>query len=103
MTQPVRLYLPASNENSPFGLAVCDVWDVEITDWEGSIDWIDTEYEVLKRLMSERKSVDLENYYLIEDSTTRESFQQLYDNSRNLQSQVDALVGAIQSADTLMN
>jgi hypothetical protein len=51
--------------------------------------------------MSERKSVDLENYYLIEDSTTRESFQQLYDNSRNLQSQMDALVGAIQSADTL--
>jgi hypothetical protein len=47
MTQPVRLYLPASNENSPFGLAVCDVWDVEITDWEGAIDWIDTEYEIL--------------------------------------------------------
>jgi hypothetical protein len=38
---------------------------------------------------------------LIEDSTTRESLQQLYDNSRNLQSQMDALVGAIQSADTL--
>ena len=51
--------------------------------------------------MSERKSVDLENYYLIEDATIRESFQQLYDNSRNLQSQMDALVGAIQSADTL--
>jgi len=51
--------------------------------------------------MSERKSVDLENYYLIEDATIRESFQQLYDNSRNLQSQMDALVTAIQSADTL--
>ena len=51
--------------------------------------------------MSERKSVDLENYYLIEDATVRESFQQLYDNSRNLQSQMDALVTAIQSADTL--
>ena len=51
--------------------------------------------------MSERKSVDLENYYLIEDATIRESFQQLYDNSRNLQSQMDALVVAIQSADTL--
>ena len=51
--------------------------------------------------MSERKSVDLENYYLIEDATIRESFQQLYDNSRNLQSQMDALVAAIQSADTL--
>ena len=51
--------------------------------------------------MSERKSVDLENYYLIEDATVRESFQQLYDNSRNLQSQMDALVSAIQSADTL--
>ena len=47
MTQPVRVYLPATSDDSPFGLSVCDVWDVQITDWDGAIDWIDTEYEVL--------------------------------------------------------
>ena len=45
--QPARVYLPASQSNNPYGLSVADVWSVEITNWNGKIDWIDTEYEVL--------------------------------------------------------
>ena len=43
---PTRVYLPASRTNI-YGLPVADVWSVEIVNWDGQIDWIDTEYEVL--------------------------------------------------------
>lgn len=43
---PTRVYLPASRTNI-YGLPVADVWSVEIVSWDGQIDWIDTEYEVL--------------------------------------------------------
>lgn len=44
--QPTRVYLPA-NPNNIYGLPVADVWSVEIIDWDGQIDWIDAEYEVV--------------------------------------------------------
>lgn len=43
---PTRVYLPASRTNI-YGLPVADIWSVEIVNWDGQIDWIDTEYEVL--------------------------------------------------------
>lgn len=43
---PTRVYLPASRTNV-YGLPVADVWSVEVINWDGQIDWIDTEYEVL--------------------------------------------------------
>jgi hypothetical protein len=39
------------------------------------------------------KVADLDNYYLVEDQTVRESFQQVYDNTRNLQDQADTQSG----------
>ena len=45
------------------------------------------------------KVADLENYYLITDSTVRESFQQVYDNTRNLQEQADSQEGAVVTLD----
>ena len=45
-TEPARVYVPATSDTI-YGLSVADVWSVEITDWNGRIDWIDTEYEIL--------------------------------------------------------
>ena len=45
--QPARVYLPASRPNNPYGLSIADVWSVEITNWNGNIDWIETEYEII--------------------------------------------------------
>ena len=51
--QPARIYLPAkivdSSDNSriPYRVPIADVWSVEITNWSGQIDWIDTEYEIV--------------------------------------------------------
>ena len=45
-TEPARVYVPATSDTI-YGLSVADVWSVEITDWNGQIDWIDTEYEIL--------------------------------------------------------
>lgn len=46
-TQPVKIYVPANPSGNIYGLAVADVWSVEIIDWSGRLDWIDTEYEVV--------------------------------------------------------
>lgn len=43
---PTRIYLPASQSNI-YGLPVGDSWSIEINNWNGHIDWIDTEYEIL--------------------------------------------------------
>lgn len=45
-TEPKRIFLPASRTNA-YGLPVADTWWVEITNWDGKIDWIDTDYEVI--------------------------------------------------------
>lgn len=46
-TQPARIYVPASPTNNTYKVPIADVWSVEITDWDGKIDWIDTEYEMV--------------------------------------------------------
>ena len=46
-TQPAKLYVPAAIAGSTYGLPIADVWSVEINDWDGKIDWIDTEYEMV--------------------------------------------------------
>jgi hypothetical protein len=45
-TEPARIYVPASSDTI-YGLSIADVWSVEITNWEGVVDWIDTEYEII--------------------------------------------------------
>lgn len=50
--------------------------------------------------MAQQKHADFDQYYLIEDSKVRESFQQIYTNSRDLQAQIDKLVELINSANT---
>jgi hypothetical protein len=46
-TEPARLYLPAASADTQYGLNMADVWSVEIINWSGQIDWIDTEYEII--------------------------------------------------------
>jgi hypothetical protein len=46
ITEPTRVYLPETVAGNPFGLPAGDVWDVEL-EWVGTVDWIDTEYEIL--------------------------------------------------------
>jgi hypothetical protein len=46
-TQPAKVYVPAAIAGSTYGLPIADVWSVEINDWDGKIDWIDTEYEMV--------------------------------------------------------
>ena len=46
-TQPAKIYVPAAIAGSTYGLPIADVWSVEINDWDGKIDWIDTEYEMV--------------------------------------------------------
>jgi len=50
--------------------------------------------------MAQQKHADFDQYYLIEDARVRESFQQIYANSRDLQAQIDKLVELINSANT---
>ena len=45
--QPTKVYLPASISGSTYGLPIADVWSVELVDWNGRVDWIDTEYELV--------------------------------------------------------
>lgn len=45
--QPAKVYLPASISGSTYGLPIADVWSVELVDWNGRVDWIDTEYELV--------------------------------------------------------
>ena len=51
--QPARIYLPAKivdssdNSRTPYRVPIADVWSVEIINWSGQIDWIDTEYEIV--------------------------------------------------------
>jgi hypothetical protein len=54
-TQPARVYLPAcptdpaTSLKNQYGLPVADVWTVEIISWDGQLDWIDSEYEILSQ------------------------------------------------------
>jgi len=45
--QPAKIYLPASVNGSTYGLPIADVWSVELVNWNGKVDWIDTEYELV--------------------------------------------------------
>jgi hypothetical protein len=45
-TEPARVYVPPTSDTL-YGLSVADVWSVELIDWDGVVDWIDTEYEIL--------------------------------------------------------
>ena len=51
--------------------------------------------------MSRPKTVDLELYYQLPDPVLRECFRQIYENTRNLQAQLDQLVQDVQSASSL--
>lgn len=51
--------------------------------------------------MAQQKNSDYDLFYLVEDATIRESFQQIYDNSSNLQAQLDAIVADIKNATDL--
>lgn len=51
--------------------------------------------------MAQQRHADFDKYYLIEDSKTRDSFQRIYDNSRDLQAQIDKLVDLIVNASDL--
>jgi len=51
--------------------------------------------------MAQQRHADFDQYYLIEDSKTRDSFQHIYDNSRDLQAQIDKLVDLIVNASDL--
>ena len=46
-TQPARIYVPASPTNNTYKVPIVDVWSIEVIDWNGKIDWIDTEYEMV--------------------------------------------------------
>ena len=47
------------------------------------------------------KNADFESYFLIEDQKVRESFQQSFENSSNLQKQIDTLISLIYNASDL--
>lgn len=51
--------------------------------------------------MAQQKNSDYDIFYLIEDDTVRESFRQIYDNTSNLQAQLDAIVEDIKNASDL--
>ena len=54
-TQPAKIYLPALPMDpatllvNQYGLPVADVWSVEVLSWDGQLDWIDTEFEILSQ------------------------------------------------------
>ena len=50
--------------------------------------------------MAQQKHADFDQYYLIDDPKTRDSFQQIFDNSRDLQAQIDKLVELINTSST---
>ena len=45
-SEPKRVFLPASRTNA-YGLPMADTWWVEVRDWNGIVDWIDTDYEIV--------------------------------------------------------
>jgi hypothetical protein len=47
------------------------------------------------------RNADFETYFLIEDQKVRESFQQSFDNTSNLQEQLDTLISLIYNATDL--
>ena len=51
--------------------------------------------------MAQQRHADFDQYYLIEDPKIRDSFQHIYDNSRDLQAQIDKLVNLIVNASDL--
>ena len=53
--------------------------------------------------MAQQKHADFDRYYLEDDPKIRDSFQQIYDNSRDLQAQLDKLVDLIVNATDLAN
>jgi hypothetical protein len=46
ITEPTRVYLPETVAGNDFGLPAGDTWDLQLN-WTGTIDWIDTEYDIL--------------------------------------------------------
>jgi hypothetical protein len=48
--------------------------------------------------MAQQKNSNYEQYFLVEDPKIRESFRQTYDNTANLQAQVDKIVEIITSS-----
>jgi hypothetical protein len=53
--------------------------------------------------MAQQRHADFDQYYLIEDPKIRDSFQQIYNNTRDLQAQVEKLVDLIVNATDLAN
>lgn len=48
--------------------------------------------------MTQQKNSNYEQYFLVEDPKIRESFRQTYDNTANLQAQIDKIVEIITSS-----
>ena len=48
--------------------------------------------------MAQQKNSNYEQYFLVEDPKIRESFRQSYDNTANLQAQIDKIVEIITSS-----
>ena len=48
--------------------------------------------------MAQQKNSNYEQYFLVEDPKIRESFRQTYDNTANLQAQIDKIVEIITSS-----
>ena len=51
--------------------------------------------------MTVSRNADFETYFLIEDQRVRESFQQVFDNSSNIQAQFDLLLSLVLNAADL--
>lgn len=48
--------------------------------------------------MAQQRSSNYEQYFLVDDPKVRESFRQTYDNTANLQAQLDKLIEIITSS-----
>lgn len=48
--------------------------------------------------MAQQRSSNYEQFFLVEDPKIRESFRQTYDNTANLQAQLDKLIEIITSS-----
>jgi hypothetical protein len=48
--------------------------------------------------MAQQKNSNYEQYFLVDDPKVRESFRQTYDNTANLQAQLDKLIEIITSS-----
>jgi hypothetical protein len=51
--------------------------------------------------MAQQRAANYEQFFLVEDPKIRESFRAIFDNSQNLQAQIDKLVELVTSATDL--